>query len=66
MGILLRSVISGVALGLAGSALAGDPIPGVDVSLEQIPGGKIASQSQCLNRGGKILKKDSGTYCALP
>ena len=50
-----------------GIIIAGDPIPGVDVSLEQVPGGVrgIATESECERLGGYIVKKEGKTFCAL-
>jgi len=42
---------------------AGDPVPGVGVSLEQIPGGVYHTQSDCIRRGGSIIHKNGRTYC---
>ena len=45
---------------------AGDPIPGVDVHLEQIPGGEhVRDKNHCRRLGGKVVKKGGRTYCAL-
>jgi len=43
---------------------AGDPVPGVGVSLEQIPGGVYHIQSDCTKRGGSIIHKNGRTYCS--
>jgi len=46
-----------------GIANAGDPIPGVDVSLEQIPGGVYKTQSDCVKHGGRIVNKGGNVFC---
>jgi len=46
-----------------GIANAGDPIPGVDVSLEQIPGGVYKTESDCMKRGGRIVNKGGNVFC---
>jgi len=46
-----------------GIANAGDPIPGVDVSLEQIPGGVYKTESDCVKHGGSIVHKQGKTFC---
>jgi len=43
---------------------AGGPIPGVNVSLEQITGSTIPTESECLRTGGKIIHKRGKTFCA--
>ena len=47
----------------AGLAYAGDPIPGVDVSLEQIPGSVYKTESDCAKHGGSIIHKQGHTFC---
>jgi len=49
----------------AGLANAGDPIPGVDVSLEQIPGGVYKTESDCVKHGGSIVHKQGKTFCNM-
>jgi len=44
---------------------AGGPIPGVNVSLEQIPGGVYHTQGDCLKQGGQIMHKRGKTYCVM-
>jgi len=44
---------------------AGGPIPGVNVSLEQIPGGVYHTQGDCLNQGGQIMHERGKTYCVM-
>jgi len=44
---------------------AGGPIPGVDVSLEQIPGGTILTESVSLGTGGKIIHKRGKISCMM-
>ncbi|MEM7425699.1 MAG: hypothetical protein AAF441_06360 [Pseudomonadota bacterium] len=46
------------------AAHSGDPIPGVDVSLEQIPGGRYATVGQCRRNGGAMVRRSGKTYCA--
>ena len=46
-------------------ARPGDPIPGVDVSLEQIPGGRVATTGQCRSKGGSVVRRSGKTYCAF-
>jgi len=48
-----------------GIANAGDPIPGVDVSLEQIPGGVYKTESDCVNHGGSIVHKQDKIFCNM-
>jgi len=50
---------------IAGSAYAGDPIPGVDVSLEQIPGSVYKTESDCVKHGGSIIHKQGKTFCHM-
>lgn len=45
------------------SPIQGDPIPGVDVSIEQSPGGIIIAQTQTDSEGNwKMSSAKSGTY----
>lgn len=55
-----------MVVSLSGAARAGDPIPGIDVAVEQIPGGKIASKSHCRQMGGKVFSKKSKIFCSIP
>ena len=61
--LLLAGVLVASAIALPSSAVTGDPIPGIDVSIEQSPGGIIIAQSQTDQNGvvkGGVLAP--GTY----
>jgi len=45
------------------SRLAGDPIPGVDVSLEQIPGGVYRTPAECVRSGGRVTHQNGKQFC---
>lgn len=45
------------------SRLAGDPIPGVDVSLEQIPGGIYRTPAECVRKGGRVIHQNGKQFC---
>ncbi len=49
------------AAGLASAA--GDPVPGVGVSLEQIPGGIYHTQRDCTKKGGMVIQIQGVAYC---
>ena len=61
----MKKMLLVLSLCFAASAAfaAGDPIPGVDVSLQQIPGGIYHTQGDCLNQGGSIVHKHGNTFC---
>ncbi len=63
---LSRLALAGAFYALIPVSIAnsGDPIPGVDVSLEQIPGGRYATAGQCRSRGGSVVRRSGKTYCA--
>ena len=57
------AVVVGLALLLPGLALAGDPIPGVDVKLGKNPGGSIVASSQTDSQGNFHFDKlPAGNY----
>jgi len=45
------------------SRIAGDPIPGVDVSLEQIPGGIYRTPEECVRKGGRVVYQNGKQFC---
>ena len=47
------------------SRLAGDPIPGVDVSLEQIPGGTFKTPEECVRKGGHVINRNGKQFCRM-
>ena len=64
---MMRVSFVGIAILLPLPALAGDPIPGVDVSLEQIPGGIYQSQQDCTRvAGNTVVIRNGVTFCKGP
>ncbi|RMD47610.1 MAG: hypothetical protein D6832_05660 [Alphaproteobacteria bacterium] len=65
------AMLAGIVLSAAG-AWAGDPIPGVDVSLEQIPGGRFAgrridSDADCRAiPGAQVVVVNGKRMCRVP
>ena len=45
-------------------AVQGDPIPGVDVSIEQTPSGAMIKAGACKNNGGSVVKQGTKWVCA--
>ena len=44
-------------------AFAGDPVPGIDISLEQIPGGIKTTVGKCRSDGGKVVQQGGKWVC---
>ncbi len=61
----MKKILLILSLCFAGSSAfaAGDPVPGVDVSLEQIPGGIYHTQGDCLKQGGTIVHERGNIFC---
>lgn len=45
--ILIAGVVftAGLVIGFGGYVFAGDPVPGLDITIEQIPGGRVSTQN---------------------
>ena len=57
--------VAALSLGLAVPAFAGDPVPGVDISLSQSPGGRIASAATDATGTVSFLNVPEGRYQVL-
>lgn len=65
----MKTMVIAVAglLTVSSPSWAGDPIPGVDVSLEQIPGPQFANSAACTAvEGARIVVAEGKTWCELP
>jgi len=64
--VITNSIAFGITMMIPlSAAIAGDPVPGIDVSLEQIPGGIYKSTTDCLNVGGTITHKNGKKFCLI-
>ncbi len=57
--------VAALSLGLAVPAFAGDPVPGIDISLSQYPGGRIASAATDATGTVSFLNVPEGRYQVL-